>query len=296
MVCLRKACLLTLTLLARSAKMSLKSEREVGLMAYATLIYTKKDHTAHITLNRPEVNNIINQRLAQELEDVCHQVNQDDDIYVVVITGMGGRAFCGGSELEQLLQSDGTGETSLVGPKEIGLRHSVTTTISGVDRPVIAAINGDALGQGLELAMSCDIRLASSKSQLGFPHVALGLIPMDGGTQWLPRIVGKGKALELILTADSISAEEAFEIGLVNKVVAEDSLAAEVEVLVKTIASKGPIALRYAKEAVNKGLDLTLEQGLRLEADLYFLLHTTADRTEGIKAFLQKKHPWFKGI
>ncbi|MFC1995286.1 enoyl-CoA hydratase/isomerase family protein [Chloroflexota bacterium] len=264
-------------------------------MSYATLIYTKQDHIAFITLNRPDANNTINQRLTQELGAVCYQINQDNDVYVVVITGAGGKVFCGGGELEQLIQSGDTGRTLLANLENVSLRYSVTTTIASIDRPVIAALNGDALGQGLELALSCDIRLASYNTRFGFPHAALGLIPTDGGTQRLPRIVGKGKALELILTAEIISAEEAFEIGLVSKVVAEDALTAEVENLAKTIASKGPIALRYAKEAVNKGLDLTLEQGLRMEADLYFILHTTADRTEGIKAFLQKRPPRFKG-
>ena len=255
-------------------------------MSYATIIYAKKDHIAHITLNRPEVDNIINQQLAQELEEVCCQINQDENIYVVIITGVGDRAFCGGSELEQSIQAGST---------DTGMVYSVATAIAGIDRPVIAAINGDALGQGLELALSCDIRLASHQARFGFPQVALGLIPMDGGTQRLSRVVGKGKALELIFTAETISAEQAFEIGLVNKVVTQENLASEVKALAKTIAGKGPIALRYIKEAVNKGLDLTLEQGLRLEADLYFLLHTTADRTEGIKTFLQKRPPQFKG-
>ncbi len=247
-------------------------------MLYATISYTKKEHIAHITLNRPEVDNTINQQLAQELEDVCHQINRDDIIYVVTITGAGDRAFCCGSEL-----------------KEPSTGCSVATAIASIDQPVIAAINGDALGQGLELALSCDIRFASYGARFGFPQVALGLIPADGGTQRLPRIVGKGKALELILTAETINAREALEIGLVNKLVSQENLAPEVEALAKTIADKGPIALRYAKEAVNKGLDLTLEQGLRLEAELYLLLHTTADRTEGIKAFLQKRPPQFKG-
>ena len=264
-------------------------------MSYATLIYAKKNHVAYITLNRPEADNVVNRRLAQELEAVCHPINQDNDIYVVVVTGAGEGAFCCGSELEQLIQSGDTGEALSTKLREVGLRYSAATAIASIDRPVIAAINGDALGQGLELALSCDIRVAAHKARLGFPHVARGLIPMDGGTQRLSRLVGKGKALELILTAEIINAEEALEIGLVNRVVADGGLAAEVEVLAKTIASKGPIALRYAKEAVNKGLDLTLEQGLRLEADLYFGLHTTADRTEGIKAFLQKRPPRFKG-
>jgi len=263
-------------------------------MPYTTIIYTKEDHIGHITLNRPEVDNIINQQLAQELEEVCCQINQDENIYVVIITGAGDSAFCCGSELEQLIQ---TGKTaaSPAKLKDVGMGYGAASAIANIDRPVIAAINGDALGQGLELALSCDIRLASHRVRFGFPQVALGLIPMDGGTQRLPRIVGKGKALELILTAETINAEQAFEIGLVNKVVTQENLASEVEALAKTLASKGPIALRYIKEAVNKGLDLTLEQGLRLEADLYFLLHTTADRTEGIKAFLQKRPPQFKG-
>jgi enoyl-CoA hydratase len=242
-------------------------------MPYATIIYTKEDHIARLTLNRPEVDNAVNQQLAQELEDACRDVSQDDDIYVVVITGAGDRAFCRGNEQE----------------------CNVATAIASIDRPVIAVINGDAVGQGLELALSCDIRLASNRARFGFPEVELGLIPMDGGTQRLPRIVGRAKALELILTAETISAEEAFAIGLVSKVVAPENLVSEVNAMAQAIGTKGTIALRYAKEAINKGLDLTLEQGLRLEADLYLLLHTTTDRTEGIKAFLEKRPPDFKG-
>jgi enoyl-CoA hydratase len=242
-------------------------------MPYSTVIYTKKDHVAYITLNRPEAGNSINLELAQELEDICLKINQDDDIYVVILTGAGNKTFCKGSELE---------------------KSGAAAAIAGIDRPVIAAINGDALGQGLELALSCDIRLASDKAKFGFPQVAQGLIPSDGGTQRLPRIVGRGKALELILTAETITAQEAVEIGLVSRVVGGANLAAEAEALAKTMAGKGPIALRYIKEAVNKGLDLTLEQGLHLEADLYFLLHTTADRTEGITAFIKKRPPKFK--
>jgi enoyl-CoA hydratase len=246
-------------------------------MRYAAILYTRENHIAHITLNRPEANNAINLRLAQELDDVCRELNQDDDIYVVVITGAGDRAFCCGSE------------------QESGRRWSVATAVADIDRPVIAAINGDALGQGLELALSCDIRVSSNRARFGFPEVGMGLIPMDGGTQRLPRIVGKTRAMELVLSAETISAEEASEIGLVSKVVSPETLASEVEAMAQTMTAKGPIALRYVKEAVNKGLDLTLEQGLRLEADLYFLLHTTADRTEGIRAFLEKKPPQFKG-
>ena len=242
-------------------------------MCYANIIYSKKDHIAHVTLNRPEANNVINQELAQELADACLKINQDNDIYVAIITGAGDKAFCIGSEVE----------------------YSAAKYVAGITQPVIAAINGDALGQGLELALGCDIRIASNQARFGFPQVASGLIPTDGGTQRLPRIVGKGKAMELIFTAETMGAEEAFEIGLVNKIVNKENLASEAEALAKTLVSKTPIALRYVKEAINKGLDLTLEQGLHLEADLYFLLQTTADRSEGITAFLQKRHPEFKG-
>ncbi len=261
-------------------------------MRYETIIYSKKEHIAHVTLNRPQADNIINQPLAQELEDVCRGINQDENIYVVIITGAGDRVFCGGCELERLVHA---GDTIAYSHPSALARVDIATAIAAIDQPVIAAINGDALGQGLELALSCDVRLASQRARFGLPQVASGLLPTGGGTQRLPRLIGRGKALELILTAETISAEEALEIGLVSQVVPQEKLAAEVEALAQNMASKAPIALRYIKEAVNKGLDLTLEQGLRLEADLYFLLHTTADRTEAIKAFLGKRPPQFKG-
>lgn len=247
-------------------------------MSYSTVIYTKKDHVGYITLNRPQAGNSINLKLAEELEDVCLKINEDDDIYVVIITGAGDKAFCSGRE-----------------PEKSGTRYNVARPIANIEKPVIAAINGDVLGQGLELALSCDIRLASDKAKFGFPQISQGLIPFDGGTQRLPRIIGRGKALELILGAEVITAGEALSIGLVSKVVKGAGLAAETEALARTMAAKAPLALSFIKEAVNKGLDLTLEQGLRLEADLYFLLHTTADRREGINAFLKKRPPQFKG-
>ncbi len=243
-------------------------------MPYSTVIYAGKDHVAYLTLNRPEAANRLNLELAQELEDACHRANQEDEIYVVVLSGAGD-TFCGGGE----------------GKREV---YGVASAVAAIEKPVIAAINGDALGQGLELALSGDIRLTSDKAKFGFPQLAQGLIPADGGTQRLARLVGRGKALELILTAETITAQEALEIGLVNRVVGGAKLADEARALAESIAEKGPIALRFIKEAVNKGLDLTLEQGLRLEGDLYFLLHTTADRTEGITAFLKKKPPKFK--
>lgn len=246
-------------------------------MPYKTIVYSKKSHVARVTLNRPDSGNAVNQQLVQELEEVCARINQDDDVYVVIVTGAGD-AFCSGGEVE-------SGDAP----------SRPAAAMASIDRPVIAAINGDALGEGLEIALSCDIRLASSKARFGLTQVSRGCIPVDGGTQRLPRIVGRGKALELLLTGDMIAADEALEIGLVSQVVPPEALAEETGKLAETVAAKGPIALRYLKEAVNKGMDMTLEQGLRLEADLYFLLHTTADRTEGIQAYLEKRPPKFKG-
>jgi enoyl-CoA hydratase len=233
--------------------------------------FSKKNHIVYITLSRAK----INQAMAQELREICEQISGDDDIYVVILTGSG-KEFC-------------------VGGEAIGEAYHPAVAIAAIDRPVIAAINGDALGVGLELVLSCDIRIASEKAKFAMPQVAKGLIPTDGGTQRLPRIIGRGKALALLLIAETITAAEALEIGLVNKVVPSNALSEEVDKLAETIAAKGPIALRYLKEAVLKGMDMTLEQGLRLEADLYFLLHTTSDRTEGIKSFLEKRTPKYKG-
>lgn len=235
------------------------------------VVFSKKDHIANITLKRPSVN----REMAQELAELCTGINGDDDIYVVVVTGSD-NVFCTGGE--------GLSEN-----------HNPAAAVASIEKPVVAAINGDALGIGLELVLACDIRITSDKARLALPQVAGGIIPSGGGTQLLPRIVGRGKALELLLTADTITAAEALEIGLVGKVVPADALAGEAQKLAETIAAKGPLALKYLKEAVIKGMDLTLPQGLRLEADLYFLLHTTADRTEGIKSFLEKRKPEYKG-
>jgi enoyl-CoA hydratase len=243
-------------------------------MPYSTVSYTEKDHVAYLTLNRPEAANKINLELAQELNDACRRADQEDAVYVVVLSGAGS-AFCGGSQ--------GKGEV-----------YGVASAVAAIEKPVIIAINGDALGQGLELALGGDVRLASAKAKFGFPQLSEGVIPADGGTQRLARLVGRGKALELILTAETITAPEALEIGLVDRVVAGAKLTAEAKALAGSMAEQGPIALRFIKEAVNKGLDMTLEQGLRLEGDLYFLLHTTADRTEGINAFLKKQKPKFE--
>lgn len=263
-------------------------------MSYHYLLYELKESEAWIILNRPETGNIINKELAQEIREACQQINQDETFRTVVITGAGNKAFCLGNELEQTPPSKRTTHL-LIEAEDIVLKYSLSSAIADISCPVIAAINGDALGQGLELVLSCDIRVASNTANFGFPGISYGFLPMDGGTQRLPRLIGKGRSLEMLLTGELINAEEALKIGLVNKVVTPEELTSEIDRIVGRIKEKAPIALKYAKEAVIKGLDLTLEQGLRLEADLYFLLHTTQDRTEGITAFRGKRPPHFEG-
>jgi enoyl-CoA hydratase/carnithine racemase len=254
-------------------------------MAENLVLYQKKGHVGYITLNSPETGNRLDLSMAQELAEICIELNGDEDVYVAVLTGAG-KAFCSGGDTAQLVRAED--DRSL-------LKISPAKAVASINCPTIAAINGDAIGEGLELALGCDIRIASDKARFGLPQITEGSIPMDGGTQRLSRLVGKGKALELVLTGETIDAQNALEIGLINKLVDHANLISEAEALAETIAGKAPLAARYAKEAVNKGLDLTLEQGLRLEADLYFLLHTTDDRTEGIQSFLQKRPPRYKG-
>ncbi|MDD5093773.1 MAG: enoyl-CoA hydratase-related protein [Dehalococcoidia bacterium] len=242
--------------------------------------FRKKYNIGYITLNRPDTGNTVSRAFAEELKDVSRQINDDEAIRVVIIAGSAGTFSRGGNvgDPESLLAAD-----------------MASKAIAGLHVPVIAAIDGYALEAGLELALAADIRIAAEGSQFGLPEVACGSIPAGGGTQRLPRIVGKSKALEMILTADIIDANEAYRVGLVNRVVPSAGLAASVEALAEKIASKGPIAERYGKEAISKGMDMTLGQGLGLEADLSFLLQSTQDRAEGIDAFLKKRTPEFKG-
>lgn len=233
-------------------------------------------------LYRPKTGNAINEQVAAELADICREINIDDTTRVVIVTGAGRQIFSVGTEPRK---RKGKGAQFL----------SVAASVAALKCPTIAAINGDALGQGLELALACDIRIAVAKAKFALPHIASGLIPWDGATQRLLRIVGITKAMEMVLTGETIDAREALRIGLVSKVVPPDELIPLVKNMAQTMAAQSSLALSFAKEAINKGMDLTLEQGLRLEADLYFLLHTTEDRAEGIRAFLEKRPPQFKG-
>jgi enoyl-CoA hydratase len=265
-------------------------------MGYETLGFEIRDHVGRITLNRPEAGNAVNLQMAMELEALCQQAGRDPDVRAIVITGAGSAAFCLGEDLDELRGAI-SGDHSLPSAAEdFCPRRSVAAAIASIECPVIAAINGDASGSGLALALACDLRIASDRAVFCVPDVGRGHLMPSGITQWLPRTVGRAKAMEMILASQPIEATEALRIGLVHRLVPPNQVLAEAMKLATQIASGAPLALRYVKEAVNKGMDLTLAQGLRLECDLYMILQTTQDRIEGITAFRDKRTPHFRGV
>jgi enoyl-CoA hydratase len=249
------------------------------------VLFESSDKVGIITINRSESNNVIDEQVAVELAAICRDVRNDEAIRVVIITGAGSEVFSTGSDLSNFTSRE----------IEDKMRLSVAVPVALMSCPVIAAINGDAIGQGLELALACDIRIAVDKAHFALPHIAAGLIPWDGATQRLQRIIGITKAMEMMLTAETIDSREALSRGLVSKVVTKDELMPLAMEMAQAMAAQSPTALSFAKEAINKGMNLTIDQGLSLEADLYFLLHTTEDRTEGIRAFKEKRPPKFTG-
>lgn len=253
------------------------------------LSYTKLDTIAWLRLCRPETGNCLTPALDEEFAAFCTNVEEDDGISLVVLTGSGD-IFCRG--LAYSSQSGATAAQSI--RAQFGELHS-PKALAAITKPTLAAINGNALGVGLEMALACDLRVATAGAHFGFPQIAEGLIPFGGGTQRLPRIIGQAKALELVLTGELIDAAEAQRIGLVSEVVPESAFATRIDEILQGLLGKGPIALRLGKEAVHKAMDLTLDQGLRLEEDLYALLQTTRDRAEGVQAFLEKRKPEFTG-
>lgn len=256
---------------------------------YQRLIIEKQDGVCVVKINHPEALNALNTAILLELGEAFDAIARDEEIGVVILTGEG-RSFVAGADISEMstMKADEGRRFGQVGA-------AVFRKIELLEKPVIAAINGFALGGGCELAMACDIRIASAKAKFGQPEVGLGITPGFSGTQRLPRLVGLGKAKELIYTAAVIHADEACRIGLVNKVVAPEELMEECMALARTIVSKAPLAVRYAKEAINRGIETDIETGIAMEADLFGLCFATADQKEGMAAFLQKRKAEFKG-
>jgi enoyl-CoA hydratase/carnithine racemase len=228
-----------------------------------TVVFEKKEAVGIITINRPEKDNTIDAQVTQEFHEICRAINIDDSIKAIIITGAGDKVFCRGIDPDSMKHVH-EAESTVFSP------FSVAGPVADLQCPTICAINGDALGQGMELILACDLRISGDKARFAL-------------------------TMELILTGASVDAAEAFKIGLVTQVVPQSELMSTTLEIAQTMTTKSPFSLSFAKEAINKGMDLTLTQGLQLEADLYFLMHTTKDRTEGIKAFLEKRTPQFKG-
>ena len=259
-------------------------------MAYETLLYEKRNGIAYVTVNRPEKLNALNHKVIQELQSCFETAQGDAEVQAVILRGAGEKAFVAGADINELaVQSPVEGkETSRRGQKLLDF-------IENLGKPVIAAINGYALGGGCEIAMACTLRIASENARLGQPEVKLGIIPGYAGTQRLPRLVGKGRALELILTGEPISAQEALRIGLVNQVVPAQELMSAAEKLAQKIIANAPLAIKFALEAVNHGLEVSQAEGQFLEATLFGLCCTTEDMKEGTRAFLEKRAAKFVG-
>jgi enoyl-CoA hydratase len=259
-------------------------------MAFETLLYEKRNGIAQVTINRPDKLNALNRKVMEELFECFQDIEKDHEARAVILTGKGEKAFVAGADINELAA------LAPVEGKEYSLRgQKVLDYIEHFGKPVIAAINGYALGGGCELAMSCALRIASENARLGQPEVKLGIIPGYAGTQRLPRLVGKGRALEMLLSGDPISASEAFRMGLVNQVVPLPDLMATAEKLAQKIAANAPLALRFALEAVNHGLEMPEAEAQFLEAALFGLCCTTADMKEGTRAFLEKRSVKFTG-
>jgi len=259
-------------------------------LALANVAYEKKGGIAYVTINRPKVLNALNTPTWTDLRTAFEDARDDSRVRGVILTGAGDKAFIAGADISELAHVSAVQaeQSSRFGQKVLDL-------IENFGKPVVAAVNGFALGGGCETAMACTIRIAVETAKFGQPEVSLGLVPGGGGTQRLPRLVGKGRALQLILSGEMISAQEAHRIGLINEIVPAADLITRAEAILKRIASNAPIAVKYALDAVNKGLETSQSEGLALEASYFGLCAATEDKAEGTSAFLQKRAPQFKG-
>jgi enoyl-CoA hydratase len=257
----------------------------------STLTFDLTDGIARLTVNRPNKLNALNAIVIAELGDAVTRIETDSAVRGVIVTGAGTKAFVAGADVNELTEQGATG-----GRNRAVVGQRVFRRLEQCGKPVIAAVNGFALGGGCELAMSCHLRVASDTAKFGQPEVKLGIAPGYGGTVRLPRLVGRARALELLLTGEMIDAQEAYRIGLVNRVVSADRLLSESEALLRTILANGPLAVRACLEAVDAGLDMGVDQALLLEANFFGLLSASEDMREGTKAFVEKRKPVFKGL
>ena len=267
--------------------MNLSGDQNVS---FQTLLYEEKVGIATTIINRPEKLNALNHTVIEELDRCFQAIARNASVQAVILTGAGEKGFAAGADVNELALQDPAGgqETSLRGQR-------VFDSIENLGKPVIAAINGYALGGGCELAMACTLRVASETARFGQPEVKLGIIPGYAGTQRLARLVGKGRAMEMILTGETISAEEAYRIGLVNAVTAPKDLISTAESLARKIVANAPLAVKYSMQAVNRGMNVTEREGEFLEATLFGLCCATADMKEGTRAFLEKRPAKFVG-
>jgi enoyl-CoA hydratase/carnithine racemase len=254
------------------------------------VLYEKKGAIATVTVNRPKVLNALNTPTWADLRTAFEDARDDESVRGVVLTGAGDKAFIAGADIGELSHA-----TALEAEESSRFGQQVLDLIENLGKPVIAAVNGFALGGGCETAMACTIRIAVDTARFGQPEVKLGLLPGGGGTQRLPRLVGKGRALQLILSGGMISAQEAYRIGLVNEIVPAANLIARAEEILKQIAANAPVAVRLSLEAVNKGMDTSQSEGFALEASYFGLCAATEDKKEGASAFLEKRAPQFRG-
>jgi enoyl-CoA hydratase len=257
---------------------------------YQNLLIDEDEAIVTITVNRPDKLNAIDEPTVKELLDVFRDVNTRDDVRVIILTGAGDKAFIAGGDIETMSRLN-----LQEGEKFVYMGQELTKIIERSNKVVIAAVNGYSLGGGTELAMACDFRIASDQAQFGLPEVTIGLFPGWGGTQRMGRLLGKGRAKELIFTGDRIDAEEAYRLGLANKVVPHDELMACAHEMAGRILSNSQIAIQQAKKALNEGLEVSLDQGLAIEAEAWLVNFSTSDRVEGLTAFVEKRKPEWRG-
>src|SRR6516164_4863888 len=259
-------------------------------LTLANVLYEKRGAIAYVTVNRPKVLNALNSATWKDLRTAFEDARDDAAVRGVILTGAGDKAFIAGADISELAQA-----TAIDAERSSRFGQQVLDLIENLGKPVVAAINGFALGGGCETAMACTIRIAVEHARFGQPEVKLGLIPGGGGTQRLPRLIGKGRALQLILSGEMISAGEAYRIGLVNEVVPAADLIARAEAILKKIGANAPIAVKFSLEAANKGMETSQSEGLLLEASYFGLCAATEDKKEGTSAFLEKRAPQFYG-